>query len=209
MKTHFILGALVFLVACLFSCSAFAQADKTGFILRGGLEIPIYSGASISLGEDDSGIGGLMAVGPGLDIAIGYRWMYFGLLLEQQVGVVFATDKALKARWKGDDPLIDKGTAIFLGATYFLMEEYIPIGSECMITIGQGLGASYGSGKNMLYVTETDAAFAFKLELGFTYFLLGQHGIGFNFEWAGSLAFDEGISFSATYNPMLTYTAIF
>ena len=209
-KAKLALSAIVFLFVCAFCTTAFAQADKTGLIVRGGLEVPIYAGASAKIGDTDMGVGALTAVGPGIDIAFGYRWTYFGILLEQQFGVIFATDEALKARWKPDkDYIIDKGDPAFLGSTYFLVEEYIPIGSEFMITIGQGLGASYGSGQNLLYVTDTDAAFAFKVELGLTYFLFGQHGLGINFEWAGSLAFDDGVSFSATYNPMLTYTAIF
>ena len=211
MKKHFVLGGLLFVFLCLFSSSAFAQADKTGMIARGGIEIPIYAAASVSIGNtgQSTDVGALFAVGPGLDLAFGYRWLYFGILIEQQIGVVMATDDSLPAKWKDGEPvIIKKGDPSFLGATYVLFEEYIPINPEWLITVGEGLGASYGSGKNKLYVTSTDAAFAFKGEIGLSYFLFKKHGLGINFEFAGSMAIDDGISMSWTYNPMITYTIV-
>ena len=107
-KTHLALSALVFLFACLFCSTAFAQADATGVIVRGGLTVPIFQGASVSIAGDE-GFGALTAVGPGIDLAFGYRWAYFGLLLEQQFAAIIATDDAFKARWKeGEDPIIKK-----------------------------------------------------------------------------------------------------
>ena len=114
---------------------------------------------------------------------------------------------ALPAKWKNGDPeIINKDDPSFLGATYALFVEFIPINPEWLITIGEGLGASYGSGKRKLYVTDTDAAFAIKAEFGVSYFLLQQHGLGINLEFAGSMAFQDGMSFSWTINPMITYT---
>ena len=67
-KTHLALSALVFLFACLFCSTAFAQADATGVIVRGGLTVPIFQGASVSIAGDE-GFGSLTAVGPGIDLA--------------------------------------------------------------------------------------------------------------------------------------------
>ena len=89
-----------------------------------------------------------------------------------------------------------------------MMTEYIPIGSDFLITIGEGLGAAYGAGK-YLFCTDTNAAFALKGDLGFTYFLFSKYGLGIDIEAALYMAVDDGVSMSYMINPMITYTMVF
>ena len=209
------LAALAFLFTCLFGVSAaFAQTDVPGMILQANIQVPVYKGASVSLGNEEIevNVGALKAAGPGLDLVFGYKWVHFGIGIEQQLDLLVATSNAMPAKWKIDDDgpnFIEKNDPIFHGATYLYLMEFITINSDAWISIGQGIGAAYGSGKNYLFVTDTDAAFAFKLDLGFTYFLFSQYGLGVDLEWAGALAFDDGVSMSWWISPKLTYTMVF
>jgi hypothetical protein len=79
------LFALIVLIAGLFAGNAFAQANKQGIDLRVGLAVPIYVGAGVGSDAGDLSASAFEGIGAGLDVQFGYRWKYFGILLEQQM----------------------------------------------------------------------------------------------------------------------------
>ena len=212
------LASLFLIFACFATTNAFAQADKTGLDLRVGLAVPYYAGASSSVDFDmgELNASGLSAVGVGLDVQVLYRWTYFGLGIEQLIGGVFALDKTVSFSGNLDDANVnasffDEGDGAFYGATFFLLKEYIPIGHSHLITISEGLGATYGAklDHKRLYVTDSDAAFGVKLDLGYTYFIMETYGVGVNFEYHASLAFNDGISISSAFIPQIFFNMVF
>ncbi len=212
------LASLFLIFACFATTNAFAQADKTGLDLRVGLAVPYYAGASSSLDIAGTELkaSGLSAVGVGLDVQVLYRWTYFGLGIEQLIGGVFALDQTLafSGSLDGVDANVsyfDKGDGAFYGATFFLLKEYIPIGRSHLITISEGLGATYGAklDHKRLYVTDSDAAFGVKFDLGYTYFIMETYGVGINLEYHASLAFNDGISISSAFIPQIFFNMVF
>lgn len=213
------LTGLFLFLACFATTNAFAQADKTGLDLRVGVSVPYYKGASVSFnfGEGISAkANALEAVGVGLDVSVIYRWTNFGLGIEQLVGGIFALDDAISAQANTDEgagevSYFKKGDGAFYGATYFMLKEYIPIGSAHLITIGQGIGASYGAklDNKRLYSSDSDAAFSVKADLGYTYFTMDTYGVGLNLEYQANLAFGNGISYSWTFIPQVFFNMVF
>lgn len=213
---------LFLLLSCLMATNAFAQADKQGFDFRASIAVPLYRGASAKVEVGDTTIsqsgGGLQAVGVGLDLQFIYRWKYFGLGVEQLFGGVFSTADygSISMSINGNDAnvsasIFKKGDGAFYGETFFVLKEYIPIGSTHLVTIAEGLGASYGAklDHKRLYVTDTDAAFAAKFELGYTYFIMDTYGVGLNLSYTASLAISNGVSFSQTFTPSVVFNMIF
>ncbi len=92
-----------------------------------------------------------------------------------------------------------------------MLKEYIPINGNMMITIGEGIGAKYGANpeNKRVYAADTDASFALKADIGFTYFIMERYGVGINVEYNASLAFGDGLSFSWGVTPALTFDMIF
>ena len=76
---------------------------------------------------------------------------------------------------------------------------------------GEGLGATYGAklDHKRLYVTDSDAAFGVKFDLGYTYFIMETYGVGINLEYHASLEFNDGISISSAFIPQIFFNMVF
>lgn len=208
--------SLFLLFACFATTNAFAQADKSGLEIRAGVVVPYFVGASASVSDDVEvgSVNNLKAVGVGVNLQLLYRWTYFGLGIDQMVSGIFALDNSFSLSISDTDWDLngyEKGDGLFYGATFFVLKEYIPIGSTHLITFGEGIGATYGANKKhqKVYETSSDAAFAFKFEIGYTYFLFDLFGIGLNLEYTGSLAIDNGVSYSSAIVPQIMFDIVF
>ena len=218
---HICLFALIVLIGTLFAGNAFAQANKSGVDFKFGLAVPMYVSAGV--GEVDEGLGAkaFEGIGAGLDVQMGYRWKYFGILLEQQMygqwakhdmidksiydAAVAENPKALRLDGRfGFDSEYKKNDALWLCASMLLLREYIPIGEYFLISIGEGAGVMYGSEKLM----NADWLLAVKGEIGIAYFIKKWLGIGVNMYFVAGLGFDDGIDFSYIMTPSLTFNIV-
>lgn len=202
---------LFLIFMCLFGATnAFAQSDRSGFELRAGIAVPIYAGAS------SNGFSGnaLAAVGVGLDVQAMYRWTYFGLGVQQTITGIFAmnnTNGYDEFDSSDDYNVFEEGDGVFYGGTFFMLKEYIPFLGNHMITIGEGVGATYGAklDHKKLYSSDSDVAFAIKGELGYTYFIEGKYGVGFNIDYTAALSFGNGIAISYAVTPSVVFDMVF
>ena len=204
-----IVTAAVIFFACMFACSsAFAQdytgfpAEKEGFWIRAGIGVPM----TINAGSNpEVRSGAYTAVGVGLNLQLGYRWDTFAIQVEQDIAGAFVTDSAMSDAYKA----MDKKAQYFLGGTYLMFSEYANF-DNFHISFGEGIGAMYGAkGDFRAFWVDSDAAFALKANIGFTYFFMDGMGAGFNFDYAIAFAIDgSGVTFSHFIQPVLTFTYV-
>ena len=205
-------GIYFIFMCCFGATDAFAQSDRSGFELRAGLVIPIFSGASTVV--DDYGLSGkaLSAVGVGVDIQAMYRWAYFGLGVQQTIAGVFATnDTLIDIKYGEVKDFFRKGDGAFYGGSFFMLKEYIPFAGNHMITIGEGIGVTYGANKEnrKLYSSDSDLALAIKGDLGYVYFIEGIYGVGLNIDCTLSFALGNGVSTSYAVTPSVVFDMVF
>ncbi|MBQ9395732.1 MAG: hypothetical protein IJU23_09500 [Proteobacteria bacterium] len=201
-----IVTAAVIFFACMFACSsAFAQdytgfpAEKEGFWIRAGIGVPMTLNAG---SNREVRTGAYTAVGVGLNLQLGYRWDTFAIQVEQDLGGAFVTDSSVVG-------LNNSKGQYFLGGTYLMFSEYANF-DNFHISFGEGFGAMYGAkGDFHAFWVDSDAAFALKANIGFTYFFMDGMGAGFNFDYAIAFAIDNsGVTFSHFIQPVLTFTYV-
>ena len=125
-------------------------------------------------------------------LSAGYRWQYYGIYLDQDLGGVWYNDK-------GKDEMDDKGR--FLGGTYVVFRGIYAIMPNFSVDLGFGLGVMYSGGNKAKDMEDMDdpsdyrspvifdknndpsAAFAMKLSLGLTYFFSSSIGAGINLDY--------------------------
>ncbi|MCL2325803.1 MAG: hypothetical protein FWC40_04805 [Proteobacteria bacterium] len=188
-------GAVMALLFALFTPQAFAQSAETGFELRAGLTVPIVVTSSAvvwSVGIDDVGSIDLAiptavgaGVGFGLNLSFGYRWPYFGVYLDQDISsVLIGRINLFRDSESGKKDL----SARFLGGSYILFRGFLPVTSSFALSAGLGAGVMYGTNKDFgLFMSDesgNDVAFAFKAQLGFTYYFNHVFGLGFHVDYA-------------------------
>jgi len=203
MLVHALLVLLVFASAMVgASREGLAQAADSGLDIRVNFRVPFsgykHDGYPELLGYDDNRpadfcVSGcvygeepvlyyseLPAVrvllgGVGLELAIGYRWKYFGLYIDWNADVLRA------AYMKGSGK--DKSLEVLIG--YFTLRGFIPINDAVYIDLAFGLGGGIPIGGFLPYGFEEDYCcptmgmpLVFKGSVGFTYFLDDWFGIG-------------------------------
>ena len=164
--------ALMFFVFCSsFQSIAFAQAEYTGIDAKASLAVPIvlYNNDLVFL-DAQTGIG--------FGLALGYRWSYAGVYVDQSFNSVFV---------ENDE---NKPEAQFMGTFYVMGRGFYPIMSKLQMHAGLCLGFIYGSHETRenLGLSKNDVAFSLKTELGFTYFVNDMIGVGFDFNYAYAVA---------------------
>ena len=244
MKLQAIIPAILLALFCaLFASSAFAQADESGLDLRVGLgaqllrvDSTVTRSGSV-LGKDYKITSELKdpiafngAIGK---IAIGYRWKYFGLYLDQDLGSAKWDGKTpgykvsgnsdslgLSGNAESQDEAIDQGekNTYFLGGTYFTIRGIFPVTSSFQIDLGVGFGAIYADGdkaseansendKPALIANEDGdpcALFSLKFSLTLTYYFTKMFGLAVFLDY--NLSFDNYDSTTKSYeNTISTY----
>jgi hypothetical protein len=181
----------------------------SGFDLRAAITIPNY----IGIGIDSAGGSAFLGSGFGLNIQLVYRGGRAGFGIEQQIaGLISAETSTVEEGYTpNEERYYEEGDCLFMGTTYLIAKEYAQIGENGLFTFTEGLGIAYGAnleGKR-LFVTDSDLAFAFKFDIGFTYFILSKYGVGISLEYAGAIAIADGFSYSHVVTPLFTYQMIF
>ena len=186
-----------------------AQAECSRHDFRIGLIAPYYQGDNINvMGNDwEFKTPPLKSAGIGLDVEAAFVWGNFGIALEQQLTSTFATRTSV-----GGDKnssyigYFDKGDAAFVGATYFLIKEYVHLGKST-IAFSEGIGAIYGAKIDSRYVFpgDNDAAFAFKFAVQYTYDFTEQYGICVGFEYAGAVKSTDYWHYSHHIVPSISF----
>lgn len=151
-------------------------------------------------------------MGVGVDIQVMYRWTYFGLGVQQTIAGVFATnDTMIDINYGVVKDFFRKGDGAFYGGTFFMLKEYIPFLGNHMITLGEGIGVTYGANmeNKKLYSSNSDLALAIKGELGYVYFIEGKYGVGLIIDYSLSLALGNGISTSYAVTPSVVFDMVF
>lgn len=166
------MATVLFFVFCaFFSSSAFAQADATGVEIKAAITAPIYL-YNNGITSDKT------YYGVGVNLALGYRWQYFGLYIDQDFRSVFV--KKSEDKYKGH----------FMGAFHVMGRTVLAINTDFLIYGGFGLGFMYGTHDNRkdLGLNKNDIAFSLKAQLGFSYFLTERFSIGLDFSYAYGFA---------------------
>jgi len=190
-----ICSAVMALFFALITSQAFAQADESGFELRAGLAVPIVvTNSAVVWSVGLNGIGSIdleipaaigAGAGFGLNLSFGYRWKYFGVYLDQDISSVLIG--RINLFRNSEDGKTDL-SARFLGATYVLFRGFLPVSSSFALSAGVGAGVMYGTNKDFgLFMSNesgNDVAFAFKVQLGFTYYFNHVFGLGLNVDYA-------------------------
>ena len=223
-----LITASFFAFVCLFCSQAFAQSvPNQGFDIRAGLAFPLFWGASATdgmyVGGDDYTINyevygnSLATAGFGVNLQAGYRWGRCGVVIEQLISGAFARNNAMAINFKqtSDDAklrsnYVKKGDSFFFGATFLTFKEYITFTDKFIWSLGEGIGAIYGGkGDHHMFISDSDASFALKGDMAFTYYIMGQYGVGVDFDFIIGLTFDDGVQASFVFTPMLVYNMFF
>lgn len=196
MKIQYILSALVFVFSfCVFASSAFAQAGDRGFDVRvhlGAEILKLSGGASVSTGGlSASGVSDEFVdfVGMMGKISFGYRWNYFGVYIDQDLGGVWYQDD--------DDENGKDDDGNFLGGTFIVGRGIYPIMKNLQVDLAFGIGVMYGAGdsgddllKEDAHVSlvmnedfDPSAAFAIKAGVSLTYYFTDMIGAGIFFDY--------------------------
>ena len=217
-----------FAFICLFCSQAFAQSvPHQGFDVRAGLAFPLFWGASATDGQyvpdEEHGVtyevygNSLATAGFGVNLQAGYRWGKAGVVIEQLISGAFARNNAMAINFKQTTDngklrrnYVKKGDSFFFGATFLTFKEYIQFTDTFIWSLGEGIGAIYGGkGDHHMFITDSDASFAVKGDMAFTYYIMGQYGVGLDFDFIIGLTFKDGIQASFVFTPMLVYNMFF
>ncbi len=153
---------LAFALFTFATSSAFAQDDfewddedgdeGSKVKLPAGIEVQAGIAAPMLITEKD----GAAQVGFGLHFKFGYRWANAAFFIEQDF------DTLWDLRKNRDD------SAQYLGASYALINETLPLGDHSRLGFGVGLGCMYGT-RGALPRWDAYGAFSLKAEFGYAY----------------------------------------
>jgi len=134
--------------------------------LPAGIEVQGGIAAPMMITEDD----GAAQVGFGLHFKFGYRWSNAAFFLEQDF------DALWDLRQNTSDDVR------YLGASYALINEMLPLGDNSRLNFGVGLGCMYGT-RGALPRSGAYGAFSLKAEIGYAY-AIGNLNFGVAVDYA-------------------------
>ena len=150
------------------SSSATTSSAYSGFELRVGVSVPI--GAT----HLSAGVQG--------NIEIGYRWQYFGLYIQQDLGGNFYLKDNFYQK-------IKEGASAFSGSTYLTAKGLISSKAhKHYFAIILGVGVTYGNFEYMPFIIPKDVSypypgFTFKAGLGYEYRINNDMTFGVSVEY--------------------------
>lgn len=187
------------LAGLLFSSNAHADAGHTGFEALAKLTVPIAlttltTEEEFDIGYDTTSSDALVGINGTL--SFGYRFKFFGVYLEQDLGGVWDTSSSdgEGGYYDYDDDYGPDGPEEkhFIGGTYLMMRGIIPLHyDEVELDFSAGAGALYGQ--------VIDAAFAIKVGASISYFFTSEIGVGI------SIDYSLGMDFSHKGGTLLTH----
>lgn len=191
-----------------------------GFDIRIALTAPytMSSGAKFSLKDMEYQF--IAGPGFGIEIQAVYRYKKVGFGIEQKLNGIFSmVSEDNEENIENTQPSQEQQTkSLFMGATFLIIKEYVNAGHNGVFTFAEGLGVAYeaNSSDNKIFPGKSDYAFAFKFDLGYTYFIKAKYGIGFNLEYMLGVSFHKtsyilgsSAAFVQSFIPKLTYQMIF
>ena len=171
------------LAGSLVATDAFADASHEGLEFGLSLNVSIVTGSV----EVDGSSADFKETMVGFDgrLSIGYRFQWFGIYLDQDLGGIWVVGDSEEDDYFDEDEGDDKG--VFLGGTFVTARGILPLMENALeVNVGLGLGMMYGGGdKSVILNDEGDpsVAFALKVTAGLTYYLTDSIGTGITFDY--------------------------
>jgi hypothetical protein len=173
---------MMLLICCFASVSAAQAAPADGGVdIRAAIDVPITLQVHSERrdGSDETTHPKYLMSGLNGTISLGYRWMYGGIYIDQELMYMVPTFVS------------QGGDHGFLGGTYLMGRAIFPINDRIQLDLGVGIGIMYSDGVIKKYAQkedrvkyENDIAFAAKASTSFLYYFNDWFSLGFSIDYS-------------------------